>query len=462
MKTNKLKALLTFAGVVCFAACCCFGTSTAFAWPDEPFCTHVWIPGAKGERQAVPLEDGVDLSGTNLTGARINRRLGKIRNANFANANLTGANLRETTFVNCSFAGANLTKVDAKDARFDSCDFTGATILGAEQLTLTGDQLKSTAGYRNKKLGRRGFSTSLWITDCEGLDFSSFNLSYCEIRFVTHGGRMLQEGPEKISYDDAYVQGGAIVPLNFQQLASTSDFRSKRIDVDCWRVDFSNVDLSGFRCEARFDECNFTNANFADAVVSDSFFCRSHEDGVLPTIEQLKSTWNWKNRRFDFRVSGSARNPVDFTNEDFSGFVFSGAWGIDANLTGADFTDAWFVVRDVECSGFGFCKGLTREQIMSTRNWKEREWRDLPFDVKFDWSNVDFSGFVVGFDFRNSNVTGANFTDAKIEYRGALEDCEGLTLEQVKSTWNYKTRNMDEIGLPKEIQAELDAEKAAR
>jgi hypothetical protein len=91
--------------------------------------------------------------------------------------------------------------------------------------------------------------------------------------------------------------------------------------------------------------------------------------------------------------------------------------------------------------------------------------------TELDWSNTDFSGFTFCYGSRLSgNVTGADFTDAKFltvlspkftTKSSALEHCQGLTLEQVKSTWNYKTGNMEGVVLPEEVQRQLDAETTA-
>ena len=56
-----------------------------------------------------------------------------------------------------------------------------------------------------------------------------------------------------------------------------------------------------------------------------------------------------------------------------------------------------------------------------------------------------------GLDITDSVITDCDFTDFK-----------GLTLENVKSTWNYKHGRMEGIKLPEEIQKALDAEKEQR
>jgi O-phosphoseryl-tRNA(Cys) synthetase len=54
---------------------------------------------------------------------------------------------------------------------------------------------------------------------------------------------------------------------------------------------------------------------------------------------------------------------------------------------------------------------------------------------------------------------GANFTDAIISGCIFTNNVKNLTVEQIKSTWNYKVGRMDGIKLPPDIQKALDAEK---
>ena len=64
-----------------------------------------------------------------------------------------------------------------------------------------------------------------------------------------------------------------------------------------------------------------------------------------------------------------------------------------------------------------------------------------------------------------SDLTGADFRDAvisNVDFGSRDFACKGLTLEQIKSTWNYKNGRMTEIVLPEEIADALQKEKEAK
>ena len=63
------------------------------------------------------------------------------------------------------------------------------------------------------------------------------------------------------------------------------------VSLDLANVDFSQQDLT----RAKFVQCDLTGADFTDAVITDADF-----HGCLdtpPTVEQIKSTWNYKHGR---------------------------------------------------------------------------------------------------------------------------------------------------------------------
>jgi uncharacterized protein YjbI with pentapeptide repeats len=81
----------------------------------------------------------------------------------------------------------------------------------------------------------------------------------------------------------------------------------------------------------------------------------------------------------------------------------------------------------------------------------------------FDFSGVDLSGLnLSGCCFHNVNLKNTNFTDAIITNSnlGCYNDKDCfITIEQIKSIWNYKNNYMREITLPPNLQKALDTEK---
>ncbi|MDR2346325.1 MAG: pentapeptide repeat-containing protein [Planctomycetaceae bacterium] len=69
-------------------------------------------------------------------------------------------------------------------------------------------------------------------------------------------------------------------------------------------------------------------------------------------------------------------------------------------------------------------------------------------------SNCKFESVdLTGTDFTNAIITGVQFNG--YERYSAINP----TIDQIKSTWNYKNNRMDGIKLPPDIQKELDKEK---
>ena len=104
---------------------------------------------------------------------------------------------------------------------------------------------------------------------------------------------------------------------------------------------------------------------------------------------------------------------------------------------------------------------------MSTRSFNEKKIAHVRFEGKppdtpeADFTGLDFSGFdLTGTHFAR-NLKGINLTNAVIT-SGDFSRATNLTLDQIKSTWNYKTGNMEGVILPKEIQEVLEAERQAK
>ena len=78
----------------------------------------------------------IDLSGCNLAGVKF-EKCGKLSEANFSNADLTGADLNNTSLMDCDFSnakltGANLLSTQCKDTNFANADLTGANLQNAD------------------------------------------------------------------------------------------------------------------------------------------------------------------------------------------------------------------------------------------------------------------------------------------------------------------------------------------
>ena len=67
------------------------------------------------------------------------------------------------------------------------------------------------------------------------------------------------------------------------------------------RIDLSGCDLSRQNLTgSKFAQCDFTGANLEDAVITDTHFARvPFGDSTGLRADQIKGTWNYKNRRIE-------------------------------------------------------------------------------------------------------------------------------------------------------------------
>lgn len=144
---------------------------------------------------------------------------------------------------------------------------------------------------------------------------------------------------------------------------------------------------------------------------------------------------------------------IDFSGIDLTGTSFRG------RPLDADFSDAMIS----KCS-FDFA--ITKEQLCSTRNYREGNLSGIELR-HIDLSGCDLSyQNLTGCDFVLCDFGGANFRDTVITDadfgKKADWQCTGLTLDQMKSTWNYKHNRMEGITLPKEIAKALETERTTK
>ncbi|MBQ2790646.1 MAG: pentapeptide repeat-containing protein [Thermoguttaceae bacterium] len=265
----------------------------------------------------------VDFSGADLTGADFSQAF--FYRCNFSGATLDNVRLDEgTVFYKCNFSGATLTNISRTspvsdiDATFVQCDFSratlknvdtnsadsprlfercvfdGARLADVDATDLTTAQIKSTANFKTL-LTLEGVRFKI-----DERDFSGFVLS-----------RISLQGATLLKLTDARLEDVDAIGVSGWQLESTVNFREKNyVDLrlkaaneTCPALHFEKYDFSGAmltRC--RFWRACFRDADFSDAILIDCSF-RGAED---LTLEQLKSTWNWKAGRLDLAFGPDA------------------------------------------------------------------------------------------------------------------------------------------------------------
>jgi uncharacterized protein YjbI with pentapeptide repeats len=295
--------------------------------------------------------------------------------------------------------------------------------------------------------------------------------------FILYVNIAFSDYPE-MPFTDFIVVDGVKVPLKDGMNLSGKNLWNIQIGRSLGtlkNIDFSNSDMghSDLR-ETNFENCNFNNTILVGAKFDGSVNgCSFVNADIFGTsigglnAEQLKSTINFKKKNLSY---------IDFNwyGCDFSGIDFSGMNLSHVNFYRVQFNHCKFDDAKINNSSFQFMFGNNSsfndyqkffdfriEQLLSTKDFKEGFVENVKIiraiwsnDKKIDLSKIVFVNCVLGsenqakVDLTNSVISNCDFSNLK-----------GLTLENVKSTWNYKHNRMKGIKLPEEIRKALDAEK---
>jgi len=238
-----------------------------------------------------------------------------------------------------------------------------------------------------------------------------------------------------------------------------------------------NVNFSGCRfnqvyiVDYDFIDCDFSVAtfydvqmlsgvtggcNFADAWINNS---RIH---LMP--EQLLSTASYKAKNL---VGFDPGYNAFYQGMSFAGFDLRYCDFQHAQMIDCDFTDA-----TIEGATLGH---LRIEQLLETKDFKQGLVKGVKLsmynsptvwpDHVVDLSNMVFIDCEFGLRWHTWDPVkqADDYHTGKVDLTDSvISGChigDGITLENIKSTWNYKHNRMEGIKLPKEIQEALDAEK---
>ena len=104
---------------------------------------------------------------------------------------------------------------------------------------------------------------------------------------------------------------------------------------------------------------------------------------------------------------------------------------------------------------------MTTERLRTTKNYRQGHLPGIAF-LRVDLSGCDLSRQnLTGCEFDGCDLTGASFHDAVITDVQFKHETVGLTVDQVKSTWNYKHDRMEGVRLPEEIANGLERERTS-
>jgi len=317
--------------------------------------------------------------------------------------NAVGKHLRGSEFVGQDLRRAVFDGCDLYGVRFYKCDLSDASFKAAHM-------------------------TGMLIGKCtiDGADFTDA---------IING--ILKSPPLGGSHAD--------IRLSEEQLVSTRSYKAKDLS-ECViygfkdniaepprHYDFHDAILSKAVLIGDFSECSFAGASIQQIVIS----------GCIMTADQLASTTQFQIGE----LWGASLACQNITGKlDFSGMDLAGTW------LSCPFPEANF--DDTNITG---CKiAITNNQLRATRNYREGDLSSITF-MSIDLSGFDFSAanLTRSFFSGDCDFAGASFDDTVITDVFFDEDNRGLTVAQIKSTWNYKHRRMEGITLPEHIAEAL-------
>lgn len=235
------------------------------------------------------------------------------------------------------FRGADLRQATLR-GDLSKSDFTDARVYGAffGNDSITFEQLASTCDYKHRSLCVRLYTAGKTATALSGKwDFSRINLDGSDLSFP----------PPDADFTDARINGCTIRNgLTKCQLSSTASFKQgsltglRLISGDLSACDLSAINLT----DCFFEHCKFGKTNLEDAVITGARFItdESLAKSDRLTLEQIKSTWNYKHGRMEgIRIlTYSGTTPVTGTGAFVGGDTrihLQSHWGSGVRFAGA-------------------------------------------------------------------------------------------------------------------------------
>lgn len=330
-----------------------------------------------------------------------------------------GRNLRGSQFVGQDLRGAN----------FEGCDLYGVLF----------------------------WSCKLWDVSFKGASLMNAVFEECD-----------PGGVKGADFTDAVIVGlkaDSSVPLSEHQLKSTRSYKIK--DLQGCTLCVSKDNESGTRPKFDFRKARMANATLDYGDFRDCDFTNATidhlniDDDDTITFQQLASTSNYKRRDLRYMRLRNTLADADLSGVDLTGTDFSCSAGH------ASFKDA--IITECKIRG-----GFTKENLYSTKSYQQGHLSKVAF------IHIDASGWnlscqnLTGCYFSGCNLSDTNFEDAVItkccfrNVTGKLDkdgrfiqwNTNGPTVEQIKSTWNYKHQRMEGVLLPKEIADALKSDSA--
>ena len=294
----------------------------------------------------------------------------------------------------------------------------------------------------------------------DGVDLS--NLVFRNVRMKTGGDARF-----------AHASGGT----SFDEHTRSAIFTEFRFwgDVTLENVKFDNSDLrNAIFAGVRFKNCSFRGANLSGLAdwTNDTFLSNDNviydfatyqdcdfTDAIIDsaylvgiTGENFRLTDTYKRSQVTKKLIFKDGHPLILRNSNLDETSFKDYTLINIAFWNTSLKDCDFSGAYLDKVSLG---NVSREQLLSTKNYQIGVF--IGVTVAGDFTDIGFSSMSFTNCDIGGNLANANFTDAVIINSRIFGD--SLTIDQVKSTWNYKHGRMAGIKLPEDIQKALDAEK---
>ena len=393
------------------------------------------------------------------------------RKCDFVDVRIPGINL---TSQNLDYGGVSiypdvaLSNTTIKNARVSAYGIDYST---PKDIIALNEKIYSTKSYKDGDL--RGVEFQTPLINC---DLSNQNLSGCFFCNSLKGAVL----------DNAIISGcnfKSSKDLAQEQIKSTWNYKNNRMNnvvLPYW-LQFKLQKESFYRSNSfKFKKLQKEDFGISEpkrapelelkacfnrfGITFEESYRKSWRD-LLNDLDQIKSSIGKK-----FYFPYPCVDDWDFTDMDLSDVVFAPLSMKNANFTNANIEGICFqekggvkynpppekpIIRPVP-----FCK----EQLESTASYKERRLVNITFSDAceingIDLSGCDLSGSIFFTDVRDINFTDAIITNCVFGGRYQYHLNSAPTVEQIKSTWNYKHGKMEGISLPENLRKDLGLPK---
>jgi uncharacterized protein YjbI with pentapeptide repeats len=362
-----------------------------------------------------------------------------------------------------SFFAADFSKCRFEYVDFSGCDFRYADFYGADftRCIILKDCNLSRAEINNAQLA---------ITPEQLQTTNQFTEDNCGDNYIDNPDSLSKQ-PDKIK-QRILLERLWLTTENSPPPSHTLSGYWEKKDMVLKNIDFNkfnNGKKTPLPCIIRdcqfnysFENCSFTGGELERVIFlgiplyNHKIKHKDHKDMQYEIGMKIENCDFSRTRIKDVDFGGVSLKGSNFEDAEIEGVNFAG--GIDFYNTHTQYvkngrSNPW---ANKNAIALLISDGLQKEQLQRTASFKKK----ILLANKYctDLNGLDFSCFnLTGCKFAG-NLTNVNFTNA------VVTDCvfgeyTNLTLEQIKSTWNYKNNRMTGIMLPPEIQKSLDAKK---